>query len=31
MLSTVKNTHQIVLLDKGEIVEVPNHAELIEQ
>lgn len=30
-LSTVKNAHQIVVLDKGEIVEVGNHAELINQ
>jgi ATP-binding cassette subfamily B protein len=30
-LSTVKNAHQIVVLDKGKIVEVGNHAELIQQ
>lgn len=29
-LSTVKNAHQIVVLDKGKIVEVGNHATLIE-
>ena len=29
-LSTVKNAHQIVLLDKGEIVEVGHHKELIK-
>ena len=30
-LSTVKNAYQIVVLDKGKIVEVGNHAELIKQ
>lgn len=30
-LSTVKNAHQIVVLDKGKIVEVGNHTELINQ
>jgi len=28
-LSTVKNAHQIVVLDKGKIVEVGNHKELV--
>lgn len=30
-LSTVKNAHQIVVLDKGAIVEVGNHNELVQQ
>lgn len=30
-LSTVKNAHQIVVLDEGKIVEIGNHKELIEQ
>ncbi|MBQ0734117.1 peptidase domain-containing ABC transporter [Aquimarina celericrescens] len=30
-LSTVKNAHQIVVLDKGEIIEVGNHEELIKK
>lgn len=29
-LSTVKNAHQIVVLDRGKIVEVGNHKELIK-
>ena len=29
-LSTVKNAHQIVVLDKGKIVEIGNHTALIE-
>lgn len=29
-LSTVKNAHQIVVLDKGAIIEVGNHEELIK-
>jgi len=29
-LSTVKNAHQIVVLDKGKIVEVGNHEELVK-
>lgn len=29
-LSTVKNAHQIVVLDKGKIVEVGNHNNLVE-
>ncbi len=30
-LSTVKNAHQIVVLDKGKIVEVGNHDSLIQE
>ncbi len=30
-LSTVKSAHQIVVLDKGKIVEVGNHTELVNQ
>jgi ATP-binding cassette subfamily B protein len=30
-LSTVKNAHQIVVLEKGRIIEQGNHEELIEQ
>ena len=29
-LSTVKNAHQIVVLDKGKIIEIGNHKELID-
>ncbi len=30
-LSTVKNAHQIVVLDRGKIVEVGNHQELVNE
>lgn len=30
-LSTVKNAHQIVVLDKGKAIEIGNHDELIEK
>ncbi len=30
-LSTVKNAHQIIVLDEGKAVEVGNHAELVEK
>lgn len=30
-LSTVKNAHQIVVLDKGKIVEVGNHNDLVQK
>lgn len=30
-LSTVKNAHQIVVLDKGEIIEQGNHKELVQK
>ncbi|MCP4181200.1 MAG: peptidase domain-containing ABC transporter [bacterium] len=30
-LSTVKNAHQIVVLDKGKIVEIGNHQELVNK
>lgn len=30
-LSTVKNAHQIVVLDEGQIVESGNHKSLIQQ
>ena len=29
-LSTVKNAHQIVVLEKGKIIEKGNHQELIK-
>ncbi len=30
-LSTVKNAHQIVVLDQGKIVEIGNHKELVDK
>nr|WP_321236349.1 peptidase domain-containing ABC transporter [uncultured Psychroserpens sp.] len=30
-LSTVKNAHQIVVLDEGKIIEIGNHQQLIKQ
>jgi len=30
-LSTVKNAHQIVVLDKGNMVEIGSHEELTKQ
>ncbi len=30
-LSTVKNAHQIVVIDKGQIAEIGNHKELIDK
>jgi len=30
-LSTVKNAHQIIVLDRGSIVEIGNHAELTQK